>query len=108
VHIIHNLKILTMQKLSIQKVSLLGLVLMAASAVTAAILPSDSKSDKVRLENGSLTNSTTAAVGGVIQQTCTPTAVINEGACNDTAIGTASGTTLNGGTKSDNTTVGDA
>lgn len=97
-----------MQKVSIQKFSLLGLVLMAASAVTAAILPSNSKNDKDFVANGSLTNSTTAAIGGVVQQTCTPTSIINN-ACNDTAAGEVSGTTgIGDGTISDNTTAGDA
>jgi hypothetical protein len=66
-------KTLIMQKLSMRKLSLLGLVLMAASAVTAAVMPKD-KSDKIVRANGSLTAST-GACGN--QVTCTATGSID-------------------------------
>lgn len=65
-----------MQKLSIKKLSLLGIVLMGASALTAAILPSkkDDKSE-AKAANGILQNS---ANNG---QTCI---TASNGNCNDT------------------------
>lgn len=53
-----------MQKLSIRKLSLLGLVLMAASAVTAAVLPKD---DSKKTFNGKQQDSTG---GGGNQVSC--------------------------------------
>lgn len=45
-----------MQKLSMRKLSILGLVLMGASAVTAAVIPSKSdKKDAKKFDAGSLT-----------------------------------------------------
>lgn len=43
-----------MKKLSVKKLSVLGLVLMAASAVTAAILPNNS--DATKFDDGSVDN----------------------------------------------------
>jgi len=43
-----------MKKLSWKKASILGLVLMAASAVTAAILPANSKSNNLVANDGTL------------------------------------------------------
>lgn len=87
-----------MKKLSLKRLSILGLVLMAASAVTAAILPSKDTS-KVRDQRGNVGLSET---GGANSHTCIPA---TSGNCNVTA---ASGTT--GGispTVSNTTTVGD-
>lgn len=55
-----------MKKLSMRKLSLLGLVLMAASAVTAAIIPSKTEG---KLVNGIVDDSTG---GGGQQLTCIP------------------------------------
>lgn len=70
-------------KLSVRKLSVLGLVLMAASAVTAAVLPAKADNNADKLINGSLTDdsepgnnkdsSVTCAPeteGGTIQQAC--------------------------------------
>jgi hypothetical protein len=92
-----------MKKLSIQKFSMLGLVLLGVSAVTAAVLPSNSKSDASRFDQaGSLTFSD----DNLLNQSCTPTANITAGqTCNVTA---ASGSTVKvGGSLSNRTTVGD-
>jgi len=53
-----------MQKLSIRKISILGLVLMAASAVTAAVLPSKSNNNADKFAAGSLTNADAVGVNG--------------------------------------------
>lgn len=90
-------------KLSIQSFSVLGLVLTGVSAVTAAILPSNNKSDASRFDVvGSLT-----ATGNGNLVSCTPTANVDQAfRCNVTV---ASGTTGVGeGTISNRTTVGDA
>lgn len=44
-----------MQKISIRKLSILGLVLMAASAVTAAVMPFKTDKKVIQANNGSLT-----------------------------------------------------
>ncbi|AEV99037.1 hypothetical protein Niako_2698 [Niastella koreensis GR20-10] len=54
-----------MQKGSIQKLSILGIVLMGASAVTAWVMPKEKPAFKA---SGALQNSVGA--GGVQQQTC--------------------------------------
>jgi hypothetical protein len=78
-----------MQKTSIRKYSILGLVLLAASAVTAAMLPSSSN-DKANVLGGSLTNDN----GATSRVTCTasdgPTNAISN--CNP-STGAASSTT---------------
>jgi hypothetical protein len=54
--IFNHLNFYFMQKLSIRKISILGLVLMAASAVTAAVIPSKAdKKDVKKFADGSLT-----------------------------------------------------
>ena len=80
-----------MQKVSAKKISILGLVLMAASAVTAAIIPSKDKDNTTFRLNGSLVDSSGAA-GGTL--TCKLSADGN-GACDYTATGggAQSGTT---------------
>lgn len=77
-----------MQKLSFRKISILGLVLMAASAVTAAVLPkSDNKLDKFAA--GSLTDhSSLNNAGAVSSITCAPTlGAIGQGCNYSTADG---------------------
>lgn len=69
-----------MQKDQIKKLSVLGLVLMAASAVTAAIIPSSKKETKNVALNGSLTFAGTVNNAG----TCTPTNGHFTQGCNDT------------------------
>ena len=56
-----------MQKQTIKRFSLLGLVLIAASAVTAAIIPNDKNSDTAEILDGTLTQSNRLG-----QQTCQP------------------------------------
>lgn len=67
-----------MSKLSMRKLSVLGLVLMGASAVTAAIIPNKVKSDSPRVNNGALINSTNPSLKTCIAQDganqCTATA----------------------------------
>lgn len=55
-----------MTKVSLRKLSMLGLVLMAASAVTAAIVPSKSKAAKLENseDNGRLLNASGLGTGG--------------------------------------------
>lgn len=56
-----------MQKVSIRKLSILGLVLMAASAVTAAIIPSKSDKKAIKFDAaGSLTFSTVVGDGDLL------------------------------------------
>jgi hypothetical protein len=81
--ILFTLNYYFMQKSSIRKYSILGLVLITASAVTAAILPSKSNSDSKdkNLLNGRLT----ASAGAVSQQTCVPDGAV----CDVTESGTS-------------------
>jgi hypothetical protein len=89
-------------KLSIQRFSILGLILIGVSAVTAAVLPSNSKSDASRFDvAGSITDATSNLNGS-----CTPTANITPGETCNVTVG--SGTTNVGlGSISQATTVGD-
>lgn len=91
-----------MQKLSFRKISILGLVLMAASAVMAAVMPN--KNDKnAKLVNGSLTiHSSVDNAGDASSITCEVTADISNAnqACTDTAstgTGAPSATTVSAG-----------
>lgn len=89
-----------MSKVSMRKFSVLGLVLLAASAVTAAIIPSKSKSSSTVANNGRLVPSTLAAVNtctteaGFFQCTATVGAltVTTAGAGNSANIATATAT----------------
>jgi hypothetical protein len=67
-----------MKKVVIKKLSLLGLILIAASAVTATIFPSNKKPNTNSfIPNGSITlddNHSNAS--------CTPTAIVNSGCYN--------------------------
>lgn len=58
-----------MKKQTIQRFSLLGLVLIAVSAVTAAVLPSKVKTEASNFAAGSVTNSSSFS----IKETCAPT-----------------------------------
>jgi hypothetical protein len=88
-----------MQKLSVRKLSLLGLVLMAASAVTAAILPKN----EPKAFNGVQTASTALNLSGQVTcvnipgtKNCTFTANSGTSAAGDTSSGgTNTGGTLN-------------
>lgn len=86
-----------MQKMSIKKLSILGLVLMGASAVTAAIIPSKSDNDKSLQLNGSVTQLNTD--DGF---TCTMTNVANDAACHASTFDGGSNTTDAGGTEEAN------
>jgi hypothetical protein len=76
-----------MQKVSFRKVSILGLVLMAASAVTAAVLPAqDDENASDRFANGSLTNRSALNGGGVDSSlTCAPDTGGGTANCNATS-----------------------
>lgn len=80
-----------MQKLSLRKMSVLGLVLMGASALTAAIVPAKKERSGDGQNNGRLAlNSATA--GGANVLSCVPDAVIEsctatEGSINFTTTG---------------------
>ena len=90
--------------MTLRKFSLMGLVLLAASAVTAAINTNKS-SDANMAANGSITASDDNVNGS-----CTPTNHITAG-CNDTdSAGGDSGSTrlTNKSNASKNTTLGDA
>jgi hypothetical protein len=97
-----------MTKMSIKKVSILGLVLIAASAVTAAILPNNTKV----AGNGELKGAGFTSAG---DQTCIQSNDPDNNNCNATAgsattIGTNPGTSaINNGSSADqniNTSVG--
>jgi hypothetical protein len=69
--ILLTIKNFLMQKISFRKISVLGLILMAASAVTAAIIPNKAKTTAEDLDRqGNLVNSTVAS--GTIGKTCGP------------------------------------
>ncbi|WP_207514020.1 hypothetical protein [Longitalea luteola] len=73
-----------MTKNSVKKLSVLGLVLVAASAVTAAIVPSKGNSDDVRFDqNGTLKQS---SGGGANNKTCVATQGTIGVACNVSAV----------------------
>ena len=101
-----------MQKVSFKKLSLLGLVLMCASAISAAILPSNNKSATFDDKRGEITAS------GDGDNTCKTLDTNDQQNCNDTdSQGANSSTSVaaNGGTSGDqplsggdtNTTLGD-
>jgi hypothetical protein len=105
-------KILIMQKLSMRKYSVLGLVLLAASAVTAAVIPSKSnkgKSDKkdVKFAGFSLTRVSASPDGSapLSSVTCEPDtnvpAHITDAACGWTDTGAGSQTTVSPNGSSD-------
>ena len=93
-----------MKKISVQKWSVLGLVLLAASAVTAAVVPSNKK-QAVKSFDGKLTLSTLDPN----QNTCRTALQAEQASCTNTAsaIGSPnSGTTAFGNaTISDTTTI---
>lgn len=91
-----------MQKQTIKRFSLLGLVLVAASAVTAAILPS-TKSDAQPLF--SLTAATRAG-DDASTQSCGPTQELTNAACQDETVTGAVGATTGSTSAAVNTTVG--
>jgi hypothetical protein len=85
-----------MKNVSLRKLSLLGLVLMAASAVTAAILP---KNEPKKIGPGQLADSAAAGVSG--QKTCVQNSDLNQctfTASGTTEVGDSSGNTDTGGT----------
>lgn len=94
-----------MQKVSVKKLSILGIVLMAASAVTAAIIPSK-PDENVRFAAGSLTQNSAPGGGIVSSWTCeldtTPGSINN--LCNVSATDTTEGVVSNGTVDLDNTT----
>jgi hypothetical protein len=93
-----------MKQVTLRKVSILGVVLMAASAVTAAVLPSNKSDDSQFAADGSVTTSTSPGVTG--SRTCAPTAPAAVKNCHITA---ASGTTtVETPSVSKTTTIGDA
>jgi hypothetical protein len=61
-----------MRKVSIKKISLLGLILLAASAVTGAALPNNRVDENQFVGDGSVTTSTTPG-DGFGDFTCMPT-----------------------------------
>lgn len=73
-----------MKQISWRRMSILGIVLMGASAVTAAVLPSKSEA---RDKTGSLTQAGTADAGAAVFS-CTTSAGTPDAPCNITA-GTA-------------------
>jgi hypothetical protein len=110
-----------MQKISLKKISILGLVLMAASAVTAAMVPA--KADKkVVAGEGSLTFSSDGEglsesitcnpdsnFGNFSQGQCTASSELNASATTTGQSGAVSSNdaaTGNGGNGQDNTTSG--
>jgi hypothetical protein len=83
-----------MKKKTWRRISVLGVVLMAASAVTAAILPNTSNSAILVDQDGSLTAAGTAEGNPVASCTAT-TNIDNDFRCNITA-GTATTTSPSG------------
>ena len=96
-HKFFHLKLLNMKQISWRRMSVLGVVLMGASAVTAAVLPNKSEARDV---TGSLSQANTAD-GGAAVFSCTATGVVTA-PCNVTAgslttIGSAANSyTING------------
>ena len=89
-----------MTKTSVGKLSILGLVLLSASAVTAAVNHSHSKATSVKDNNGTLVPSANNKHG----QTCRPGGV----ACHDSVTGVSSADSVRGGglgSESNSTTV---
>jgi hypothetical protein len=95
-----------MQKSSIKKLSILGLVLVAASAVTAAVLPKDnSKSDFANTDvlvqdSTSPANGKTCVEGNGLQCDATAASSTTDGAgssTSNTAVTAASGNTTGDG-----------
>lgn len=89
--------------LSVKKFSILGGILVVASAVTAAVLPSkENKSDEGKFAaNGTLTASTLDAA----QLTCSATAVTVK-TCFNTPTGNGSDTTVGSRKSAENATTG--
>ena len=97
-----------MQKLSIRKISILGLVLMGASAVTAAVLPSkpDNKLDKDKFAAGSLTNNSSipnAAAASSI--TCAPDTNALNNNCNASTAAASETTGSEAGNSTSNSSL---
>lgn len=89
-----------MNKQSLKKYSVLGLVLVAASAVTAAVIPSKSKSDsKAKRAVGQLVVSTGGAADPNNGNTCINAS--NGAACDYTATGNGAGLSSTSRTNSD-------
>lgn len=96
-----------MEKLSVRKFSILGVVLMSASAVIATVIPSKVKSNSAFVGNGII------RVGAAFdsddeQPTCKPATSGQN--CNNTVSAAASNASRNtnkGGSLSNNTTLGD-
>lgn len=90
-----------MQKTTVKKLSILGLVLMGASAVTAAIMPNKAENkDAQKFANGSLTRNSLLNAGGNgadPSMTCTADTGAIVQACQWTETGTtgAAGTSNN-------------
>jgi hypothetical protein len=89
-----------MKRITWQGASVLGLVLMIASAVTAAVQPASAKSSDKVANNGTLDPSTLTPG----QLTCNPTANVNK-TCVDTITGQGSDSTVGGeGNSAENAT----
>jgi hypothetical protein len=87
-----------MQKLSVRKLSLLGLVLMAASAVTAAILPKETPKTfdgVLQGSTGAVNQKTCVDVSGVKNCTFTADSGTTGGVGSSDATDTGGGGTLN-------------
>lgn len=81
-----------MKKVSVKNLSLLGLVLMAASAVTAAVVPD--KSDSKRVNNGTLRNFSATDAGAdrdAVQNILSCIAIASGISCTATASNTTTG-----------------
>jgi hypothetical protein len=62
-----------MKSVSVRKLSILGIVLMAASALTAAVIPSNKKDSANRVDReGNMIDSTNEVGGGAQGKTCGP------------------------------------
>lgn len=86
-----TIKLFFMKKVSVRRLSVLGVVLMAASAVTAAILPS--KADGKFVNNGTLrTGVATDDDSPVALKTCVTNADGGAAVCTKTAGSTAAST----------------
>lgn len=70
-----------MQKTTFKKLSILGLVLMAASAVTAAIIPTSKPAAFDAFSLSAQTND-----GNASTESCMPTAAAEDDACQDDSV----------------------
>lgn len=89
-------------KLSTRKLSILGFVLLAASAVTAAVIPSKAKDSNAKVNNGHLSDSTGASG---VENTCREAGINDALDCTYTETGLSSTSGAGSNASTSNTNV---